>query len=395
MDSENGGAAPGKLLGIVDEGKLFRHLFETSPNAIVLFDEKGIVRACNVWTEYMTGYPRAEIIGKVFLNLPFFTKEVMAQLALKYQELLSSRSGQLDRPVDVQVMRKNGSPRWVSLLGTTIQIDGRSMMQVIGVDIEARKRLELVLEEENRALKALDELRMQFVTDATHELKTPLTSVDGAIQLLDDNFSALDRDTINSLLKLVRRGSFRLKELIELLLDFSRIEAGHFSLKVAREDLSSVIKNAVRSVSFLAYQRRLRVTVGELPALQVDIDRTRIEQVVANLLTNAFKNTPPGGAIEVTMSFDRDVATVSVKDDGVGLTSNEISKLFTKFGKIDRTDVNAEINVTGSGLGLFISKEVIGKHGGRIWAESGGRMKGSTFSFTLPLGRGDEHALPI
>ncbi len=388
MDPENDVRAPGNLLGNVDEGKLFRHLFETSPNAIVLLDEKGIVRACNVWTESLSGYPRDEIIGKVFLNLPFFTKEVMAELALKYQQLLSSRSGQLDRPVDVQIKKRDGSSKWISLMGSIIEIDGRSMMQVIGTSIEARKSLEFVLEEDNKALKALDELRMQFVTDATHEFKTPLTSVDGAIQLLDDNYSALDPDTIKKLLKLIRRGSFRLRELVELLLDFSRIEAGHLSLKKTSEDVAAVISDAVKSVSFLAYQRHHRLTVGPLPKLQANIDRSRIEQVVVNLLTNAIKNTPPGGDIEVAVLRDQESVTVSVKDSGVGLTSDELGKLFTKFCKIDRADISAEINIPGSGLGLFISREIINLHGGKIWAESEGRMKGSKFTFTLPFANG-------
>jgi PAS domain S-box-containing protein len=388
MDPEKGGRGPGGLLGIVNEGKLFRHLFETSPNAIVLLDEKGIVRECNVWTKYLTGYARDDLVGKVFLDMPFLTDTALAQVVQKYRELQSSESGELDSPLDVQIRKRDGSLKWVSLMGTIITVDGRTVMQVIAVDVEARKKLELVLEDENKALKALDELRKQFVTDATHELKTPLTSVDGAAQLLDDNYSSLDPDAIKNLVKLVRRGSFRLKELIELLLDFSRIEAGHLSLKIASDDLVPVIHDAVNGVRFLADQRHHCITVKTLPKLHVNIDKSRIEQVVVNLLTNAVKNTPPGGVIEVAAVHDRERAIVSIKDTGIGITKEEIGKLFTKFGKIDRTDSSAEINVHGSGLGLFISMEIVHQHGGKIWAESEGRMKGSTFSFTLPLAPG-------
>ncbi len=388
MDSDDESRASGGLPDLVDEGKLFRHLFETSPNAIVLLDEKGVVNECNVWTKYITGYDRDELVGKVFLDLPFLTKEALSLVVQNYQELQSSRSGELDRPLDLQIRKKDGSLKWVSLMGTIIKFDGRSILQVIAVDIEARKHLEQVLEAENKALKALDELRKQFVTDATHELKTPLTSVDGAAQLLDDNYSALDPDAIKNLVKLVRRGSFRLKELIDLLLDFSRIEAGHLSLKLAIEDLVPVIYDAVKGVTFIADQRHHRITVGTIPEVHVNIDKSRIEQVIVNLLTNAIKNTPPGGAIEIVVTRDRERATVSIKDNGIGLTQEELGKLFAKFGKIDRADISAEINVPGSGLGLFISKEIIGQHGGKIWAESEGRMKGSKFSFTLPLAPG-------
>jgi len=387
MDPDSKKGTHGNPLGIVDEGKLFRHLFETSPNTIVLLDEKGIVRACNAWTEYITGYTRDEIVGKVFLNLPFLTKDTLSLLAVKYQELRASKSGQIDRPVDVQVRKKDGSLKWLQLMGSTIEIDGRSMMQVIGTSIEAHKKLALLLEQENKALKAVDELRKQFVMDATHELKTPLTSLDGAIQMLDENYSALDADTIKKLISLIRRGAFRLKELIERLLDFSRIEAGRLSLKLSNEDLAMIINDAVKSVSFFLSQRHHRITVGMLPKLQVNIDKSRIEEVIVNFITNAIKNTPPGGTIDVDAIHDQDSVTVTVKDSGIGLTGEEIGKLFTKFGKIDRGALNADINVPGSGLGLYISKEIINQHGGKIWAESEGRMKGSKFSFTLPLTR--------
>ncbi len=390
MDPDKRRQVSGGLLDLGDEGKMFRHLFETSPNAIVLLDEEGIVSECNVWTRFLSGYVRDEIVGKRFLDLPFLPKESFPVLLQKFKVLQSSHSGEVGPAIDLQIRKKDGSQKWISVVGSIIKFDGRSIMQVIGVDIEARKHLELVLETENKALKTLDELRKQFVTDATHELKTPLTSVDGAAQLLDDNFSSLDPDAIKTLVKLVRRGSFRLKELIGLLLDFSRVEAGHLSLKLANEDLIPIIRDAVKSIVFLVDQRHHRITVNTIPKVYVNIDKSRIDQVIVNLLTNAIKNTLPGGVIEVVVLRDRECASISIKDNGIGLTQEEVGKLFTKFGKIDRDDTSAEINIPGSGLGLFISKEIISQHGGKIWAESEGRLKGSKFSFSLPLAPGNE-----
>ncbi|NMC04584.1 MAG: PAS domain S-box protein [Candidatus Lokiarchaeota archaeon] len=389
MHPKQGSTGQTNLLGIADEGKLFRHLFETSPNAIFLLDENGLILECNGHVRYLLGYRKDEIVGKVFTNLPIFVDGMLEKVTSRLQELRASRVGRLAEPVDVRLKMKDGSLKWMELMGTTIKIDNRVLMQIIAEDIEPRKRLEHVLEAENKSLKAMDEIRKQFLTVASHELKTPLTSVDGAAQLLDDNISSLKTDDIKNLVRLVRRGSFRLKELIALLLDFSRIEAGRFSLKLASEDLVPIVHDAVNGVKFLAEQRQHTITITtSVPGLRVTVDRSRIEQVVVNLLSNAIKNTPPGGSIEVSVNRDQDRAVVSVKDNGVGITADELDKLFTKFGKIDRQDLDADIGMPGSGLGLFISKEIIGQHGGKTWVESGGRMKGSVFSFSLPLAPG-------
>ncbi|NMC03906.1 MAG: PAS domain-containing sensor histidine kinase, partial [Candidatus Lokiarchaeota archaeon] len=116
----------------------------------------------------------------------------------------------------------------------------------------------------------------------------------------------------------------------------------------------------------------------------VHADAFKIEQVLINLVHNASKNTGAGGTITIRVASNPDGAMISVQDTGVGLTPFEMEKLFKKFTKISREDVGENIDIQGTGLGLFISRQIVEAHGGKIWAESAGRNKGATFTFTIP-----------
>ncbi len=136
---------------------------------------------------------------------------------------------------------------------------------------------------------------------------------------------------------------------------------------------------------YLIKQRDINLEFELKDDLFLEIDRIRIEQVILNLLSNAIKNTPPNGKITIkTFQVDNSVQ-LSIRDTGIGLTREEIDKLFTRFGKIERYGEGLEyIDIQGTGLGLYISKEIIDLHEGQIWVESAGRDKGSKFSIKIP-----------
>jgi signal transduction histidine kinase len=138
-------------------------------------------------------------------------------------------------------------------------------------------------------------------------------------------------------------------------------------------------------MKFLINERNLNLNLDLPTNVFVELDRLRFEQVITNLLLNAIKNTPPKGTITLFLSEKEDWVEFSVNDTGVGLTKEEMSIIFTRFGKIERYGEGLEfIDIQGSGLGLFISKEIVDLHGGIIRAESEGRGKGSTFLVKLP-----------
>ena len=207
----------------------------------------------------------------------------------------------------------------------------------------------------------------------------------GASDFLIQFYKDLKEEEVLNMIEIVHRGSMRLKTMINDLLAAHRIDESQLILDKTRVDLVNVVGQVIKDTTYLFKQRKQDLQ-HDLPETCItNADRFRLEQVITNLLQNACKNTPPGGIIKIVLHQSEETGiTLSVIDTGVGLTPGEIEKLFTKFGKLCRQDVNEDIEISGNGLGLFISKQIIEAHGGKIWAESEGRSKGSTFSFIIP-----------
>ena len=258
-------------------------------------------------------------------------------------------------------------------------------------EITDRKKAELLIKEEVNKLKELDQIRKDLISRVSHELKTPLVSVVGGSELLLNNFKEKMKDEELELLEIIQKGGKRLKHLIENLLDITRIEYNKFKLEKEEEDLSEIIKDISNEMKYLLKERNIILNIEHPENLRLYIDRIRIEQVITNLLLNAIKNTPAMGNITLKLQKNKDWAEILVSDTGVGLTKEEMNIIFTRFGKIERYGQGLEyIDIQGSGLGLFISKEIVDLHRGYIRAESEGRNKGSTFIVKLPIQNRDK-----
>jgi signal transduction histidine kinase len=288
--------------------------------------------------------------------------------------------------LDVKLYKKDGTIFWTNLQAALVNLSGVIYIQVILTDVTPRKEAEFLIEQELKKLKELDQIRKNLISRVSHELKTPLVSVNGGCELLltvyNDDLSTEERE----LIELIEKGGKRLKYLVESLTDISRIEFEKFQLLKKDINLSEIIRDITKELTYSIKQRNLNLSLRLPVNLTISLDRIRIEQVIMNLLTNAIKNTPPNGEISVNVSKNEDYAIVEVKDTGIGLTENEMEILFTRFGKIERYGEGLEyINIQGSGLGLYISKEIVDLHEGVIQAESEGRNKGSKFIVKLPL----------
>lgn len=243
-------------------------------------------------------------------------------------------------------------------------------------------------QEEYMRLKELDELRNNFIAITSHELKTPLVSTCGAAEFLLSHF----KDTLGKeelgLVDLINRGATRLKVLVNSLLDLARLQSGNLNVEPACADIASVAVRVIEDQGYRIKSRSLSVSYDGPGSVPCTCDPLRIEQVLTNLLTNAVKNTPPGGTIKVSVDHDtaRGVVRCSVEDSGIGLDADEMRGLFQQFGKVHRDTIDADVDIQGTGLGLFISKQIVDLHGGRIWAESAGRGKGARFTFEIPAG---------
>jgi two-component system phosphate regulon sensor histidine kinase PhoR len=234
----------------------------------------------------------------------------------------------------------------------------------------------------------VERLKDEVLSMASHDLKTPATVIKLRAQLLRRKVGsgAATAEELGAGLDTVVQQADRMVDLLKLLLDFSRLEAGRLTLERGRVDLVSVIGAAVEEVRATTDRHPLAVRA---PADVVGVwDELRLKEVLTNLLSNAVKYSPEGGPVEVAVEADERSATVRVRDQGVGLRPDELPHIFERFYR-----ASGMRRLEGSGLGLYICQAIIAAHGGRIWAESAGPGRGSMFCFTLPRAADDGDAM--
>jgi signal transduction histidine kinase len=228
-------------------------------------------------------------------------------------------------------------------------------------------------------LGRLSELRADFVSLVSHELRSPMAAVIGAARTLQDRWRMLSAAQRESFLALIGDETSRLAELVGDVLDTSRIESGTFSYRFEEVELGPVVDEAVE-VAVLA-QQEVPVVASVprgLPAIRGD--RTRIRQVLGNLIENAVKYSPEGGEVRVSAVTANGTVRIAVRDSGPGIPRDWQTRIFEKFGRVDVPGASKP----GTGLGLFIARSIAEAHGGSLDVSSGGEQ-GSTFTLTLPL----------
>jgi len=269
----------------------------------------------------------------------------------------------------------------------TIQVSDRALeahRSELERSIQGLKHMTEELQDANRKLKALDQLKSDFISVASHEFRTPLTSIKAFVELLIVK-PHMGQDRKMKILRVINAESDRLTRLINELLDLAKIESGTTVWEFAEVSMDDIILSSVNSIMPLAQQKdqRLSTTIEpRLPAVRVD--RDRVVQVVTNILSNAVKFTPDSGSIRVAVTLDTGLIPqirVAVSDTGVGIPKEDLGLIFEKF---QRSGDQLTSSIEGTGLGLTIARQIIEVHGGKIWAESD-HQSGSTFVFTLPV----------
>ncbi len=231
--------------------------------------------------------------------------------------------------------------------------------------------------------KAQEEVRErdEFLSIASHELRTPITALQLQLQLLQRASQRMAGGMPKALeekLESLERQTRRLALLVNELLDVSRMRLGKLQLRYELVDLAEVAREAAGHVEADVSRTGSRLAYDLSPS-PGRFDRLRVEQVVGNLLHNAIKFTPRGGRVTVTARVEAGEVLFSVADTGVGIAADDLPRIFERFYKADRARSGG-----GTGLGLAIAKHIVQAHGGRIWAESV-EGRGSTFRFTLPV----------
>jgi len=238
------------------------------------------------------------------------------------------------------------------------------------------------LKQANERLQELDKLKDEFVSLASHELRTPMTAIRSyAWTLLHQ---PLDPEKTKQHTEVILTSAERLLKLVNDMLNVSRIEAGRFELHPQPAHLEQVAKEVINEVLPVAQSQKLTLTLSlpaqPLPPVLADVDR--IKEVLMNLIGNALKFTPAGGTITISFAMQGDLIATSVKDTGKGLRPEDMPRLFQKFGMIEK-NYQTTSPAQGTGLGLYLSRAIVQMHGGSITVSSEGEGKGTTFIFTL------------
>ena len=261
---------------------------------------------------------------------------------------------------------------------------GTLLIRSVFVEVEQRKKLEKLtgdLKAANDRLVKLDALKSQFLSFASHQVKTPITIVKGYASLIADGTYGAVSDKIKDVSKRIVETSDRMVSLVNNILDLRKLEDGRMDYKFADLDVVTLVKSVSTELKSIADRRGLELRTS-LPdeKLLVKADEEKLRQVIQNLIDNALKYTEKGW-IRVSMEKAADQVLVAVSDSGRGISKELLPRLFEQWTR----DSKAAKEIQGTGLGLYIAKEIMKAHSGEIWAESPGEGKGSTFNIRLKL----------
>lgn len=311
---------------------------------------------------------------------------------------------------EYRFQRKDGSYAYIFDRGYVIRDDGGKPLRIIGVkmDVSERKKAEgeikqlneglerrvaertaqlasvnETLEQRNLEVERMTRLKSQFLASMSHELRTPLNAIIGFADLLQDGTSGAINEKQKKFVKHVQLAGRHLLDLINDILDLSKIEAGQLIFQPENFSADGALPEVLSVIKPLAMKKHIEVHNEMGPGLNVYADRVRFKQIIYNLLSNAVKFTPEGGQVNVESLKLDNFVRFSVTDSGVGIRPEDHEAIFEEFRQVGQ----ATSGVTeGTGLGLAISKRLVVQQEGAIWVESA-QGKGSRFSFTLPVAR--------
>jgi len=362
-----------------------RAILEGALDAVVGMDASGDVIDWNAQAEATFGYTRAEAVGRRLAELiiPLPLREAHYKGLERYFE--TGEGPILNRRVEVEAQRKDGSRVPIELAITVVKGWGFYRFNAFARDISDRRAADT---ERNRLLEEAREanrMKDEFLAMLSHELRTPLSAIVGWAHML--RTGGLDEPTVARAIETIDRNAKVQNQLIEDILDVSRIVAGKFHLDMRSVDLVRIVEAAIDTVSPLAASRGVQLRqdlsaeIG--PCCPAIGDPDRLQQVVWNLLTNAIKFTPRGGVVTVEVRRQDDPAEfeIVVRDTGQGIAADFLPHIFERF----RQAGTGARRHGGLGLGLSIVRHIVEMHGGTVMATSAGEGQGSVFTLRLPV----------
>ncbi|MFX0004124.1 MAG: PAS domain S-box protein [Promethearchaeota archaeon] len=344
---------------------------------LVALSKDGTITLMNKKGYKILEYEEGELDGQNWFEncVPSRYKE---QVFKVFMQLMKGQT----KPVEFfenPIRTKNGMEKIIAWHNTILYDKNGNINGTLssGEDITERKKAE-------KELKRLSKLKSELLTRTSHELKTPAMHIKGFADLLLHKYkNNLGIDELQ-IISHIKKGVLRLETLIYDIMHKAELELDESELNKARNNLSSLIELSVKELRSFAALRGHSIKLDIDENMVTDFNTEQIRHVLNNLITNAIKYTPLNGIIGINSTITDDFITIAIQDNGIGITEEQKERLFTQFGKIERYGQGFDIITEGSGLGLYIAKKIIDLHDGKIWVESGGINRGSTFYFSLP-----------
>ncbi len=360
-----------RLQQYIDEIKLAEErsaklaaIVESSDDAIISKTLEGVITSWNRGAERTFGYAEDEMIGVPVLKLIPDDRQHEEPVILS-----KLKNGERIEHYETVRRKKDGSLIYVSL---TISPIRNKAGEVIGVSKIARDITEQKRDEQRKN---------DFIGMASHELKTPLTSLTALIQVLQQKVNDSGDGLMNNLLSKAHLQTKKMSALINGFLNVSRLESGKLSIEKHPFELNALIGEMIEETELTVSSHNFIFQPVE--DITVDADREKIGSVLSNLFSNAVKYSPKGGPVTIKLTHGVEEVLISVQDEGIGINPQDIDRLFDRYYRVQSEHTR---HISGFGVGLYLTAEIIQRHGGRIWVESE-KGKGSTFYFTLPVSR--------
>jgi PAS domain S-box-containing protein len=374
-----------------------RMLFDNNPHPTWAYDRETLrFLAVNKAAVRKYGYSTAEFLAMTVKDIRL-TEDVPALL----ESVASVREGN-EKVSDWRHRLKDGSIIDVEITSYALNFSGRPAEVVVAVDISQKKHNETEktkfmdslaaanrqLELRNREVEQATKLKSKFLASMSHELRTPLNAIVGFSGLLADGTAGQMNDKQKRFVTHIKEGAHHLLQLINDILDLSKIEAGQLEIRCEDFQVKDALPEVLSTIRPLAMAKNIRVHHDLAASYSIYADRVRFKQILYNLLSNAVKFTPEGGHVSIHYAELSELIRVSVRDTGIGIRPEDQEVIFEEFRQIEGDGAHE-----GTGLGLAITKRLVEQQGGNIWLESE-FGKGTCFSFTLPAGSAQSHVTP-
>jgi len=354
-----------------------RLLIDSSPYGIIIHSEGKIIFVNPQAMKIFGAKSPDELIGKPILDTIHPDYHNMVN-----ERILIEERGEIAPLIEEKFLRMDGSPVDVEIVAIPVTIRGKIYKYGVFSDITERKKaVELRIEKER--LEYATKAKSEFLASMSHELRTPLNSIIGFSQLLEAGMAGELNEKQKHYINNTANAGIFLLNLINDILDLSKIEAGKITLNIGKIPIQATVEETTILIKEKAMKHNIVIKKEFEPGLDsIEADKQRVKQILFNLLSSAVKfSKEEGGTITITARKADENVQISVSDTGIGMKAENIGKLFQKFEQLDK---GISEKYGGTGLGLAITKQLVELHGGRIWATSK-FGEGSTFTFTLPL----------